>query len=297
MNRHTLKWLISEQDNGTLIREYLLQKKGLSNRLLIKAKQAQGAILVNGEYKTVRYQLKQGEELKIVFPPEKVSPYLTPEPLPLDIIYEDDDLLILNKPANMATMPSRNHPTGTLANRIIAYYKQDQLPFTVHVVTRLDKDTSGLVLVAKHQYSHSLLSIMQRQNQIERRYQAVVHGTLKNSHGIINVPIGRHPDSIIERIVTASGQTALTHYQVMKRVNNKTFVNIQLETGRTHQIRVHFAYLGHPLLGDTLYGGEQKDIKRQALHCSVIRFIHPVTKEIVQCHTPVTNDIRDLEKD
>lgn len=295
MNRHTLNWVITEQEDGLRIREFLLKNAALSNRLVIKAKQEKGAIIVNGDKKTVRHELKLGDKLTVVFPPEEVSPYLTPEQLPLHILYEDDDLLVVNKPAKMPTMPSRTYTSGTLANRIIAYYQQRQLPFTVHIVTRLDKDTSGLVLIAKHQYSHSFLSRMQRNNQIERTYQAIVHGEVKEHEGIIDAPIGRHPDSIIERMVTVSGQVARTHYQVVKVLNDKSFVEVQLETGRTHQIRVHFSHLGHPLLGDTLYGGERKEIDRQALHSSKITFIHPFTNEKLVCHTSLASDMLILE--
>src|SRR5699024_3996475 len=163
----------TERDKGMLIREFLLQKAFLSNRLLIKAKQAEGAILVNDVKKRVRYQLEVGDELTVIFPPEEVSAYLKAEHKPIDIVYEDDALLIVNKPANLPTKPSRIHPSGTLAIRIIAYYQKHHLPFTVHVVTRLDKDTSGLVLIAMHQYSHSFLSSMQRNNQIMRFYKAI----------------------------------------------------------------------------------------------------------------------------
>lgn len=292
MNRHTLSWVITEREEGMLIREFLLQKALLSNRLLIKAKQAEGAILVSGVKQTVRYVLKAGDELTVIFPPEEVSAYLVAEDNHLDIVYEDDALLIVNKPANLPTMPSRTYPSGTLANRIIAYYKRHDLPFTVHIVTRLDRDTSGLVLIAKHQYSHSFLSLMQRKNQIMRHYQAVVHGKMKQTEGLIDAPIGRHPDSIIERMVTEAGQKARTFYQIKNQSESKTFVHVQLETGRTHQIRVHFSYLGYPLLGDTLYGGKRDEIERQALHCGEIRLIHPFTKEKIQIQAALPSDMQ-----
>src|SRR5690625_3781749 len=287
MNRHRLHWTITEREKGMLIREVVLQKAFLSNRRLIKAKQAEGSILVNRVEKTVRYRVKAGDELTIIFPPEEVSAYLIAENKPIDIVYEDDALLIVNKPANLPTMPSRTHPSGTLANRIIAYYEKHDLPFTVHVVTRLDKDTSGLVLIAKHQHSHSFLSVMQRNNQIKRFYEAIVHGQIEQAEDVIDAPIGRHPESIIERMVIESGQEARTFYQVKGRGENKTFVHVQLETGRTHQIRVHFSYLGHPLLGDTLYGGEQNEIMRQALHCNKISFTHPFTNKALHFNVPM----------
>src|SRR5699024_3544652 len=264
MNRHRLYWTITEREKGMLIREFLLQISFLSNRLMSKAKQAEAAILVNDVKKTVRYQLEAGDELTVIFPPEEVSAYLKAENKPIDIVYEDDALLIVNKPANLPTMPSRTHASGTLANRLIADYEKHHLPFTVHVVMLFDQDSSGIVLIAKHQHSHSILSSMQRNNQIMRFYEAIVHGQMEQVKDVIDAPIGRHPDSIIERVVTESGQEARTFYQVKKKDEYKTFVHVQLETGRTHQITVHFSYLGHPLLGDTLYGGKQHEIGRQA---------------------------------
>lgn len=288
MNRYHIQFDITQEMNGLMIREYLLQYAKMSNRLLIRAKQENGAILVNGVKQTVRFILREGDTLKVIFPPEKISPYLKAEYVPLHIVYEDDDILIVNKRANISTMPSRTHPSGTLANGILHYYKETNLPYTVHVVTRLDTDTSGLVLIAKHQYCHSFLSDMQQRNQIERKYRAIVHGKVSEVEGIIDKPIGRHPDSIIERMVRADGQVARTFYHVEKTIKELTYLDIRLETGRTHQIRVHFASIGHPLVGDTLYGGSRELISRQALHCSEISFIHPFTKESLSftCELP-----------
>ena len=274
-----------------MIREYLLEHAQLSNRLLIRAKQDNGAILVNGIKKTVRYVLQEGDKLQVIFPPEAISPYLIREHIPLDIVYEDDDILVVNKPANMSTMPSRTHPSGSLANGILHYYYEENIPYTIHVVTRLDTDTSGLVLVAKHQYSHSFLSSMQQHNKIERKYRAIVHGVVNEADGLIDKPIGRHPDSIIERMVRADGQTARTFYAVDKIVNELTYLHVRLETGRTHQIRVHFASIGHPLVGDTLYGGTREKISRQALHCSEISLIHPFTKKALHIQAELPADM------
>lgn len=291
MNRYQINFNISEEIAGLMIREYLLEHAKLSNRLLIRAKQDDGAILVNGMKKTVRYVLQEGDELQVIFPPEAISPFLKRENIPLDIVYEDDDILVVNKPANMSTMPSRTHPTGTLANGILHYYYEKNISYTIHVVTRLDTDTSGLVLVAKHQYSHSFLSHMQQDNKIERKYRAIVHGVVDEADGLIDKPIGRHPDSIIKRMVRADGQTARTFYSVDKTKQDLTYLHVQLETGRTHQIRVHFASIGHPLVGDTLYGGSRGKISRQALHCSEISFIHPFTKKALHIQAEIPADM------
>lgn len=278
-----------------LLRDYLIQVACLSKRLIIKAKQQNGAILINGEHRTVRYLLQYGDILEVVFPPEEISPYLQPESLALEIVYEDEDVLVVNKESGMPTMPSRIHTSGTLANAILYYYQKQGLPYTVHIVTRLDKDTSGLVLIAKHQYSHSFFSMMQRKNEIQRIYTAIVHGEMKNKQGLIDQPIGRHPSSIIERIVTSDGQEARTFYHVKQKTDTLSFVHVQLETGRTHQIRVHLSSIGHPLVGDDLYGGNREMIKRQALHCSELSFIHPFSQEELTLFARLPDDMTLLK--
>lgn len=277
-----MEWLIDASQQGKFIRTFLQEIGGFSKRLLIKAKSPEGNIAVNGEKKTVRYMLQTGDVLQVTLPQEVVAERMQTEAIPLDIMYEDDSLMIIDKPAGVATIPSRHHPTGTIANGLLHYYKTKQLPYTVHIVTRLDRDTSGLLLVAKHQYSHSLLAALQKSQQIDRTYLAIVHGNLREAVGRIDAPIGRKAGSIIERIVTPEGQTARTHFEERQQGKDCTLVELTLETGRTHQIRVHMAFLGHPLLGDDLYGGEKHVISRQALHCSRLVFPHPLTGEILR---------------
>ncbi len=196
------------------------------------------------------------------------------EPIPLSIVYEDDYVIVLDKPPHMSTIPSREHPNGTIANALLFHYEKQQLQTTVHIVTRLDRDTSGLVLVAKHRHVHHLLSEQQKQGKVKRRYEAVCHGYVTPLVRTIDAPIGRKGDSIIERQVRPDGQRAVTHYEVLQQKNEMTHVSIRLETGRTHQIRVHFSHIGHPLVGDDLYGGSRARIDRQALHsCELTFFI------------------------
>lgn len=271
-----------------LLRDYLFNVLKFSSRLVKRAKE--GQILVNGEPKTVRYQLKMDDVLEIHVPIEK-SESMHPEKMPLDIVYEDEDVIVVNKLAGIPTIPSRLHPNGTLANSLLYYYKNNHIPYTIHVVTRLDKDTSGLVLIAKHPYSHSLLSSMQQNGKIERKYVAIVHGNLHCESGTIDEPIGRKPNSIIERTVMQTGKRAITHYKRIKQTEQYAVVEVELETGRTHQIRVHFSYLGNPLVGDDLYGGKTGMIKRQALHCSEITFTHPFTKEYITVQSDLPEDL------
>lgn len=289
-----MKRIIPTKYDGILLREYLHAGLLFSSRLIKRIISTGGKFIINGNEVTVRYRLKSDDHLQIIFPKEQRSPSIVPENLPLQILYEDDALLIINKPAGMPSMPSSLHLRGTVANRLLAYYDANDLHYTVHIVTRLDRDTSGLMLIAKHQYSHSLLSQMQRHKLIDRTYEAIVHGIVENPDGTINKPIGRKETSIIERIVTEKGQEAVTHYHVLNRYETHTYVNIRLETGRTHQIRVHFSSVGHPLLGDDLYGGKQDLIKRQALHCSKIAFNHPMTDEEIVIDASLPADMKNL---
>lgn len=280
-----LKYIIEGEESSQSLRDYLRNKLQLSSRFIKKLTSKRGYLLINGEAVTVRQIVQKGDLLHIRIPEEKRSNSILPERLPLRIMYEDDWLIILEKEAGMPSIPSQIYPTGTVANGLLAYYDEQKLPYTIHIVTRLDKDTSGLMLIAKHQYSHSLLSQMQKENKIVRNYVAIVEGSIEQDSGSIRRPIRRKQGSIIEREVAGDGQEAITHYQVLKRYDNYTYLTIRLETGRTHQIRVHFSSLGHPLLGDDLYGGSVDMLTRQALHCQQLKFNHPITKELLQFQT------------
>lgn len=288
------QWIIDEVDHQRMLREYLLERRKISKRALTSIKYKGGKILVNGEEKTVRYILQQGDRIEIIFPPEKRSGWMTPVDIPLSIIYEDEHVLVINKPPKLATIPSRHHPTQTLANGIIHYYDQKGLPYTVHVVTRLDRDTSGLVLIAKQRYSHSILFQDQQEKKIKRSYIAIVEGVLKEKKGVINYPIARASDSILKRMVSEIGQQAITHYQVREETPVASLVDLYLETGRTHQIRVHCEYIGHPLFGDSLYNGNMDFNDRQALHCQSLTFQHPTTREEMHFEIALPDDMEKL---
>ncbi|WP_339228770.1 RluA family pseudouridine synthase [Oceanobacillus sp. FSL K6-2867] len=288
-----MNWVIEKNHAGLTIRDYLQAVHGFSRRILIAIKQ-EGKLLVNDMERSVRYILVEGDVLEIRFPAEKVSDSLQPENINLNIAYEDEAVIVIDKPAGMATMPSKNHPIGTMANGIIGYYTRNDCRFTVHVVTRLDRDTSGLVLVAKDRYSHSLLSKQQQLNQVKRTYIAFVEGHLAADAGTIDAPIARKAGSIIERMVHESGKQAITHYKKRSEVGKNTMVEIELETGRTHQIRVHFSHCGHPLVGDDLYGGSLQSINRQALHCYELSFEHPITKENITIQSMLPEDMKKL---
>lgn len=269
-----------------MLRDFL-QLVGLSRSMVKVLKHEGGQILVDQNEVTVRKILAEDQSVEVVFPPEQRGTFLQPEPISLAIVYEDDHVIVIEKSANMASIPSVHHQTGTVANGLIYHYDKQGLDYTVHIVTRLDRDTSGLMLVAKHRFSHSLLAGV----KIDRTYQAIVEGKLLIDSGTIDAPIARKETSIIERMVTPNGKRALTHYRTLQTTRFGTLVEVVLETGRTHQIRVHFAHLGHPLLGDDLYGGTVDQLSRQALHCTAIRFIHPVTKKSCSFSSKLADDL------
>ena len=276
------------------IYDYLQKVHSFSRRIITAIKFDGGKILVNGSPQTVRYCLATGDLLTVVFPPEMIGNNLTPEEVPLDIVYEDEDIIVINKMAGIATMPSINHQSGTIANGLLSYYQENHIPYTIHVVTRLDRDTSGLMLIAKHRYSHSLLAKSQIQGKIERSYKAVIDGYLEQKRGEINARIARKENSIIERTVSERGKEAVTYYEVVAEQQNKSLVDIVLGTGRTHQIRVHFSHINHPLIGDDLYGKADSQIDRHALHCERLSFEHPLSKRKITLHMPIPADMNRL---
>ncbi|MFC3884421.1 RluA family pseudouridine synthase [Bacillus songklensis] len=289
----TLTWSITEKDEGVLVREFL-KKHHISKTALTDIKFNGGDILVNGGHVTVRYSLKQGDMLSVLFPPEIPSEGLTGENIPLEIVYEDDYILVINKPPFLSSIPSREHPTGSMSHALLYYYEQQGIASTIHLVNRLDRDTSGLLIVAKYRYVHYLFSKEQQRHTIQRTYRAIVHGTLAFDKGTVDAPIGRKSESIIEREVREDGQHAVTHYKVLQRSEDFTYVALKLETGRTHQIRVHMSYLGHPLLGDELYGGKRDKIERQALHSHELHFYHPILQKEFFFTAEVPGDMKKI---
>ncbi|MGE7865705.1 RluA family pseudouridine synthase [Bacillus paramycoides] len=291
MNRFTLKWTIQSVAEGILVREFL-KTKGISKAALTDIKFHGGAIEVNGEHASVRHKLQAGEELQVFFPVEERSEGMIAENIPLCIVYEDDAVLVMNKEAYMSTIPSREHPSGSVANALLYHYDKQHLASTVHIVTRLDRDTSGLMLIAKNRFVHHLLSKQHQQKGVKRTYEAIVHGMILEEVGTIDAPIGRKADSIIERTVCEDGQRAVTHFKVMESFPNKTRVALELETGRTHQIRVHMAHIGYPLLGDDLYGGQRDVMKRQALHSTSLTFYHPILEKEMTFTSSISDDMQ-----
>lgn len=261
-----------------------------------------GNVLVNGESKKSSYRLEDGDEVTADLP-ELKSPDIEPENIPLDILYEDDSILMVNKPKGMVVHPSAGHYTGTLVNAVL-WHCQGQLsgingvsrPGIVH---RIDKDTTGVLVVCKNDAAHNAVAAQLKEHSITRKYRAIVHGVIKEDEGTVDAPIGRHPT---ERKKMASGvkngKRAVTHYRVLERFQGYTYVECQLETGRTHQIRVHMASIHHPLLGDTVYGPakDSHHLEGQTLHAMVLGLIHPVTGEYLEVEAPLPEYFENLLK-
>ncbi|MFJ5963767.1 RluA family pseudouridine synthase [Bacillus sp. NPDC093026] len=286
---------MSLKEKGLLLKDYLIDL-GISKRMLTDIKFDGGDLLINGEHVTVRYELNEGDTLTIIFPEEKVSEGLKPVDIPLNILFEDEHVLVLNKKPSIPSIPSREHPENSIANGLLHHYAQQSIHLTVHLVNRLDRDTSGVMLVAKHRFAHSLLSKAQKKGEVKRTYRAFTHGIISKKQGTIRARIARKGDSIIERMVDENGQDAVTHYTVkaLHTGLDMSDVSLVLETGRTHQIRVHMQYIGHPLIGDTLYGGTKERMDRQALHSETLVFPHPMTGEQMTFSAPLPWDMQSL---
>ena len=289
------------------LRIHCPQHSRSSIQALIKA----GAIRVNGQKTRPAYLVQPGDEIAVELPEPEPSA-ARPEPLPLSIAYEDDDLLVVNKAAGMTVHPAPGATEGTLVNALLHHCRDLSgingalRPGIVH---RLDKETSGLLLVAKRDAAHRTLAASLQAHQIERRYAALVWGVLREESGRIEAPIGRHPKNRKKMAVIADGRAAATNFKVAERCPFTTFVKCQLETGRTHQIRVHLAHIGHPVFGDPVYGGRDQArgvrpeyrrqanwmlslIKRQALHAQKLRFAHPTTGEMMEFTAPLPEDFQ-----
>ncbi|ARK31450.1 RluA family pseudouridine synthase [Halalkalibacter krulwichiae] len=287
-----LVWKVVADWDNQLLRLFLRERCQISKRALADIKFNNGLILLNNKEVTVRAIVKKGDEVQIYLPSEQVSASVKPEYHPLSISYEDEHLLVINKKAGMPTIPSREHPGGTLANAVVGYFQEKNHQATFHAVNRLDKDTSGLLIIAKHRLAHDRFSKMQQEGKVKRYYKAIVTGFLKRGEGTINAPIERDPNSIIARQVRMDGKEAITHYRAQVRTSKFSVVEIRLETGRTHQIRVHFSYIGHPLLGDDLYGGSTAMISRQALHCHKVEFEHPFQQSVMTIQEEIPEDMK-----
>ncbi len=293
----SVKWQVAAEEPQRL--KEFLKEKGISRRIIGRTKFHGGAFLVNGHEVRVREMLEPGDVVQLKLPVEAPNPNLATVDGPLDILFEDDHYLLINKPVDLISVPSPAHRGDTVASRVKNYLiEQGYRHQVVHVVTRLDRYTSGVMLLAKNTLAHSMMGQLLEEKKLEKYYQAIVEGHLEKETDLIEAPIARSEDSIIERRVHESGKPSLTEYQVDKLLpRNLTLVRLALHTGRTHQIRVHMAHIGHPLVGDDLYGGSTALLDRQALHCYQLKFIHPFTSKMVKVSAPLPKDMQKIVDD
>lgn len=290
-----LEYSVDSSRSGIRIGNFL-RSIGYSRHILTHLKETDGGILLNGNPAYTNQVLQEGDLLRILILEESGSGQITPVEMDLDIVYEDEDLMVINKPADMPIHPSMGNHENTLANGITAYFSRQNIPFTYRCINRLDRDTSGLLIIAKHMLSAALLSSMSSERRIHREYLALAEGMVPDS-GTIDAPIGRAPDSAIRRCVDyENGETAVTHFRRIGYEDHISALQIHLETGRTHQIRVHMSHIGHPLLGDFLYnpgylGRSDCKIRRQALHSCRLSFEHPITHKALSFLAPPPSDI------
>lgn len=292
--------VVSQQHDGERVDKVVVTANSTWTRAKVQDWIRQGFIQVDGNKVKANYRVKQGQTIDIQ-PPQIVESAIVAEEIPLDIRFEDADLLVVNKPRGLVVHPAPGHPRGTLVNALL-YYCQAELsgiggvsrPGIVH---RIDKDTSGLLIVAKNDFAHQALAAQLKEHQIDRIYTTVVEGVIPHQSGTVDAPIGRDPVHRKRmKVDVEKGKPAVTHFSVNKRLPQHTWIDCQLETGRTHQIRVHMNYIGYPIVGDPLYGHKRSQhlIQGQALHAKQLRFLHPRTKKWVEVQAEMPKDMQRL---
>jgi len=290
---------VSEEDEGVRLDVFLAEIFDEFSRSYIQKLIKENMITVNDSNEKNRYLIKTGDSIKINVPPPRELE-VTPQNIPLDIVYEDDTLLVINKPQNMVVHPAPGNYENTLVNALL-YHCKDKLSsingvIRPGIVHRIDKDTTGLLVVAKTDAAHRSLAQQLKDHTITRKYNAITLGNIKENQATIDAPIGRHPVDRLKMAVVQGGRNAVTHLRVLDRFVQYTLIEAQLETGRTHQIRVHLSYIKHPLLGDDVYGGKisKFNLKGQVLHAKTLGFNHPSTGEYIEFSAPLPNYFEKL---
>ena len=291
---------IKSDANGIRIDKFIADNLDNQSRSYIQKLIDDGFVTLNDKPVKAKYKIKAGDEFKIVIP-EAEELDIVAEDIPLDIIYEDKDILVVNKPKGMVVHPAPGHYTGTLVNAIM-YHCKDNLSgingvLRPGIVHRIDMNTTGSLLICKSDKAHQIMADKFKVHDLTRKYHTIVHGNIKEDDGIINAPIGRHPiDRKKMSTKCKNGRNAITHYKVLKRFGNFTYVECQLETGRTHQIRVHMASIGHPVLGDDVYGPSKCPFKLegQTLHAKILGIEHPITGEYMEFDAPLPEYFENL---
>ncbi len=293
------KYIVKDTDAGLAIKDILKREFRFSARLRTKMKQnncmyLNGSNVVDGKAVRGWQTPKEGDVIEVLFPSE-ISDF-EPEDIPFDVIFEDDDLLIINKPAGYVVHPTKGQPSHTIANGLMKYIIDTKQSFKIRFVNRLDMNTSGLLIVAKNAHVQENLIKQMKAGTIKKKYVAVVKGILPEDTGTIDAPLGRPDPDDVRRGVVIGGKESITHFRVIERLAaGCTFVELILETGRTHQIRVHMSHIGFPLVGDHLYGSECPElIDRHALHAGTLTFLHPATGEALELCAPLPDDMENL---
>lgn len=284
---------VSPEEAGVRIDKYLAEQLPNITRSYLQKLLKDGSVQMNGKPVKTSTKTAAGAVIELTIP-DPEEPEILPEDIPLDILYEDSDVILINKPKDMVVHPAAGHYTGTLVNALMYHCKGDLSGINgvlrPGIVHRIDKDTTGVLIVCKNDKAHNALAEQLKEHSITRKYRAIVCGNLKEDEGTVDAPLGRHPqDRKKMAIVRTGGKRAVTHYRVLERFGNYTYIECQLETGRTHQIRVHMTSLGHPLLGDEVYGRVKSPFKLegQTLHAMVLGFIHPTTGEYMEFEAPL----------
>lgn len=291
-------WNIEPTDAGERVDKYITLQNEDWSRSQVQAWIKEGRVTVGGEPVKNNYKLQAEDELTLRVPPPREMAIL-PEQMPLDIVYEDSDVVVVNKPRGLVVHPAPGHYSGTLVNGLLAHCKDLSgingvlRPGIVH---RIDKDTSGLLMVAKNDKAHMSLAAQLKEHSVNRKYVAIVHGVIPHEMGTIEAPIGRDPKNRQQMaVVFENSKPAVTHFVVLERFKNFTLVELKLETGRTHQIRVHMKYIDHPLAGDPKYGPKQTlDLDGQALHAKTLGFVHPRTGEHLEFEAPLPDELEQV---
>lgn len=291
----------SAEHYGIRIDRFLSEQLPEHSRSYIQKLIKDGQVSIEGKAVKSNYKITGSEEIALLIP-DQVIPDILPEDIPLDILYEDQDLIVINKPKGMVVHPAAGHYSGTLVNALMYHCKDDlsgingvMRPGIVH---RIDRNTTGSLLVCKNDFAHNAIAEQLKVHSITRRYRAIVHGNLKDDQGTVDAPIGRHPiDRKKMAIEPRNGRDAITHYHVLERFGNYTYIECQLETGRTHQIRVHMSSIHHPIVGDDVYGPAKcpfSGLQGQTLHAKVLGFIHPRTGEYMEFSAPLPEYFENL---